>query len=154
MSQDHHDQLPGPQPEPEPGPSNTNATPQPQPGPSHANATGESRKSYTEDLVDGINYRVMPGKQANSKLVVKGGLCYKLDKKAVLKSGQMVLYLKCKYSTCKGRAMIIERHLKTNEDTEHTCPKDGANTAHWRALECLTIMKERASREASTDVQV
>lgn len=142
--------LPGPTPS-TPTPSTSTATPSTSTPTTPSTSSGESRGSYTQDLVDGVNYRVINGKRLNSKLVVTGGRCYTLDKKCIQKSGVLVQYLKCKYKTCKGRASITGRRLTTNTDPEHAhnCQDHGSNTSHWRALECLHIMKERAAKETS-----
>ena len=46
-------------------------------------------------LEEGVNYHMIPGKQKNSKLFIKGKFAYKLDKAV-----GNVRYLVCKFLSC------------------------------------------------------
>ena len=95
-------------------------------------------------LEEGINYHVIPGKQKNSKLFVRGDLVYKLDKAI-----GNIRYLSCKFPSCHVRCSIKNNFLTTNE-VDHSCRNEGASAALWTALACQGRMKLRAEREGTS----
>ena len=96
-------------------------------------------------LEEGINYHVIPGKQKNSKLYVKGDFAYKLDKQV-----GNIRYLVCKFPSCSVRCSIKNSFLTTNSEVDHTCRHEGASAAMWTALACQGRMKLRAEREGTS----
>lgn len=109
------------------------------------------------DLLSGLNFKVIQGKQANSKLVIVGEFAYLLDHPREQSPG--VLYIRCKFAKvagCKVRGKI-ENQFATifNMDTiGHSCNGE-ASPMRWRAQEAMNRMKERAANETSTlDVSI
>jgi len=100
----------------------------------------------------GANYRLVEGKRANSKLVVKDAYTYLIDKVDV-RNGEVTYYLKCKTQSCIARALIKNEVFKSKPEDEdrHTCGLTAAaNYDQLSKQEALNRMKRRASREAST----
>ena len=106
------------------------------------------------DIPDGLNYRVIQGKHANSKLVVKDNYCYRIGKQEVARgTGEVITYLRCKYHSCPATAKIRGNQLEiTSQDrVDHSCTAtEGASAAKITAGELLTRMKARASHEGTT----
>ena len=93
---------------------------------------------------EGVNYHVIPGKQKNSKLFIKGDHAYKLDKAV-----GTVRYLTCKCPSCNVRAVIKSSFLVTTEGV-HTCAVEGASVSMWAATACTGRMKLRAENEGTS----
>ena len=95
-------------------------------------------------LEEGINYHIIPGKQKNLKIFVKGDFAYKLDKAV-----GNIRYLVCKFPSCHVHCSIKNSFLTTNE-VDHSCRNEGASAALWTALACQGRMKLRAEREGTS----
>lgn len=110
--------------------------------------------SSSQELVDGLNFRVIQGKQKKSRVIVQDNYCYTVERTDTLKNGQgTVFYLRCKYSqTCPGRAVIKGNLLEvSNQDRLHECSAtEGASLSKIASQELLTTMKKRAAQEGTT----
>ena len=116
---------------------------------------GVKKDRYLKDLVDGVNYRIIPGKLMHSKIVVKGKYGYLVDRKKVENDSKPKFYVKCKFPRCNARGFIKDKFLtlptgKFNQP--HTCDLDGAgpSEAYWSAQAALARMKERAANETTS----
>ena len=96
------------------------------------------------NLEEGVNYHIIPGKQKNSKLFIKGNFAYKLDKAI-----GNVRYIVCKLPSCHVRCIIKNSFLTTTEGN-HSCRSEGASAAFWTALACQGRMKLCAEREGTS----
>lgn len=103
------------------------------------------------DLVDGINYTVIPGKHEKSKLVIHGEYAFKVGK-VTNRNNRKKYYLRCKYSNCPSRAQIRDSFLYMSNFAfkPHECTREGASSIAWAALEAIARMKVRAMKETST----
>jgi len=96
----------------------------------------------------GLNYRVIPGKQRNSKIYVKEPFTYVMDRWAQNPvDKQPMLYLKCRYP-----AVIIDDFLSTTLSKHaHTCNEsESGGMAKITALEITNKMKMRAELEMTS----
>jgi len=120
--------------------------------------SSQSSQGYLADLVDGVNFHVIPGKHSKSKLVIKGDYAYTVDKKVASKDGgKSLYYMRCKYKQCKVRGVIKNNFLTLAENHVHSCVADGAGVgrAKWMAQAALARMRERAAKETSSfDVSI
>ena len=98
-------------------------------------------------LQEGVNYRLIPGKHKNSKLIIVGNYAYKLEK-----LDKNVLYLFCKFPSCKARAKIKGNvfYSTSGSKVPHTCQSRGACAEFWEAHEALSRMKYRAELETTS----
>jgi len=112
----------------------------------------KARYHTLEALQDGINYRVIPGKQQGSKIVIHQKYGYTVNKRVKdPKSGKPLYYLKCKYTSCHAKGYVRNNYFAFNPDANpHTCEGEGASAARWFAAAALARMKERATKENST----
>jgi len=100
----------------------------------------------------GANSRLVDGKRANSKLIVKDGHTYLIDKTEV-KTGEVTYYLKCKSQACIARALIKNGIFKSKPEGEdrHTCGvTEASNHDQISKQEAMNRMRRRAAREASS----
>lgn len=101
-----------------------------------------------ETLNAGINFRIIQGKQSNSRVIVQNNFCYILDKTTTIYDDQVV-YVKCKYSTCPARGIIKEDMLEVRKD--HTChSNNGHSLSRIAVQEVLSKMKRRAATEGTS----
>ena len=119
----------------------------------HFNSVDQAGRMSKFDIPDGVNYRVIQGKHTNSRLVVKDNYCYHIGKQEVSRStGEVVIYLKCKYGSCLATAKIRNNFLEVSSQdrVDHTCvANEGASAAKITAGELLTRMKTRAANEGT-----
>ena len=105
------------------------------------------------DLQDGLNFRVIQGKHANSKLIVQDEFAFVVEKYDTSRASGPVMYIKCRYSSCPARGVIKNNilEIKNVERNEHTCVRtDGASLAKIAVQELLNKMKNRAATEGTT----
>ncbi len=104
----------------------------------------------TMEVTTGTNYRVIPGKHKNSKVIVHEDYCLLVDKATKNAQNEVVFYLKCQNSDCAAKATIRAGTLTMSEKQRHTCIEDSAVNRHKIvAQELLAKMKERAANEGT-----
>lgn len=115
-------------------------------------ATPGTPGSSRPTLEPGENYRIIQGRQARSKLVIHDRYTYVLDR-ADRKDG-LKFYMRCKFRSCPGRAIIRNNKLKRRPDDgtdHHTCVRsEAAGYGSIMRQEVLNRMKQRAMLEASS----
>ena len=105
------------------------------------------------DLKDGLNFRVIQGKQANSKLIVQDQFSFVVEKYDTSKASGPVMYVKCRYASCPTRGVIKNNILEIRnvDRNQHTCVRtDGASLTKIAVQELTTKMKNRAATEGTT----
>jgi len=100
-------------------------------------------------LTPGFNFRIIQGKQHNSRIIVQDNFCYILERQTTVADEPTVHYVKCKYPSCPARGIIKANSLQVRK--EHTCDREnGQSLSKIAVQEVMTRMKRRAATEGTT----
>lgn len=104
-----------------------------------------------------LNFRMVTGKQRKSKIYVKEPYTYVLDQmKTCSIDSSVLLYLRCRHSSCPARAIVTDGFLSTaGSKQQHNCNSSDENGMNKiTVLEISAKMKMRAEMELSKSIWV
>jgi hypothetical protein len=100
------------------------------------------------ELESGENFRTIPGKKKNSKIIIHNNYGFLVEK-----TDNNVVYLKCKDPSCPARASIKNNTLTMSAKAakRHNCNQaDPQNANKIQVDEIYARMKDRAANEGTS----